>query len=402
MTEGKNVLIAIGGGIAAYKVCQLISHSHQAGLSVRVMLTEAAQKFITPLTVSTLSRHHAYTDSDFWNNSARPLHIDLGEWADLLIIAPLTANTLGKLVYGLADNLLTNTVLASRCPVLLAPAMNTEMWEQSSVQRNWEMISQDNRYHTIEPTGGLLACDRAGKGRMATPEQLLSTAQSLLYTKGKRDFLGKQLLVNGGGTQEYLDPVRFLGNPATGKMGSAIAQAGLDRGANVILVQGGTTQAMIPFSPQLRLISVVSAEEMLEAMLASFPDADYTILAAAVADVKPAHYSPEKLPKQKLPDRLSLVNVPDIAATLGQQKRSQQILVGFAAQTGDFVKPAKEKMLRKNLDYIVANPIDRSEGGFGSDNNQAVILRQDGWETTIPLCHKLQLAHYILDSLLSE
>ncbi|NBD31796.1 MAG: bifunctional phosphopantothenoylcysteine decarboxylase/phosphopantothenate--cysteine ligase CoaBC [Cyanobacteria bacterium] len=399
MTTRKNVLIGIGGGIAAYKVCQLISHLYQTGVSVRVILTAAAQQFITPLTVSTLSRHPAYTDNDFWHNSARPLHIELGEWADLFLIAPLTANTLGKLVYGFADNLLTNTVLASRCPVAVAPAMNTQMWEHSSVQRNWQGLQADQRYHTLEPTGGLLACDRAGTGRMAEPDQLLRTVQSLLYTEGKRDFLGKTVLINGGGTQEYLDPVRFIGNPATGKMGSAIAQAAIDRGATVTLVHGGGMEVpMIP-SPRFRLLSVVSAEAMSEAMLAHFPTADYTILSAAVADVKPTHYATEKLPKTDLPQCLPLTSVPDIAATLGEHKQGQQVLVGFAAQTGDFVKPAREKMERKNLDYIVANPIDRPDGGFGSNENQGIILGKEGWEQPIPLCSKLQLAHYLLDSL---
>ena len=397
MTIAKKVLIGVGGGIAAYKVCQLISRLYQADVSVRVILTKAAQQFITPLTVSTLSRHHAYTDVEFWQNSARPLHIELGEWADLFLIAPLTANTLGKLAYGFADNLLTNTVLASRCPILVAPAMNTDMWEQPSVQRNWGVLQQDQRYHGLEPTGGLLACDRAGMGRMAEPDQLLRSVQSLLYSGGKRDFLGKMVLINGGGTQEYLDPVRFIGNPATGKMGSAIAQAAIDRGATVTLIHGGNTDVPVLPSPRFRLLSVVSADEMYQAMLAHFPTADYTILSAAVADVKPAHYSTEKLPKNDIPDCLPLKDVPDIAATLGKQKQPQQTLVGFAAQTGDFVKPAREKMLRKNLDYIVANPIDRAAGGFGSDENQGMILGKAGQEQSIPLCSKLQLAHYLLD-----
>lgn len=399
MTEAKNVLIGVGGGIAAYKVCQLISHLHQAGVCVRVILTEAAQGFITPLTVSTLSRHYAYTDTDFWNNSARPLHIELGEWADLFVIAPLTANTLGKLAYGFADNLLTNTVLASSCPIILAPAMNTQMWEQPSVQRNWQTVLQEKRYHGIEPTGGLLACDRRGTGRMTEPELMLKKVQSLLYTQGKRDFSNKTVLVNGGGTREHLDPVRFLGNPATGKMGSAIAQAAIDRGANVILIQGNASvETLIP-SPQLRVIPVVSAEEMYQGMMTHFPNAHYTLLAAAVGDVQPVHRSPHKLPKSEIPERLPLKPVRDIAATLGKQKHPAQILVGFAAQTGDFVKPAREKMERKHLDYIVANPIDRIESGFGSEKNQCVILGKNGFEQTIPLCSKLQLAHYLLDIL---
>lgn len=397
MTEEKKVLIGVSGGIAAYKVCQLISHLHQSGVSVRVILTEAAQRFITPLTVSTLSRHPAYTDTDFWENSARPLHIELGEWADLFVIAPLTANTLSKLAYGFADNLLTNTVLASGCPLLVAPAMNTQMWEQQSVQQSWERLLQDQRYHFIEPTGGLLACDRAGKGRMAEPDQLLQTVQSLLYTQGKRDFKGKEFLINGGGTREYLDPVRFLGNPATGKMGSAIAQAARDRGAKVTLIHGESSPLSLTPSSRLKIISVESAQEMLEAMMAYFALADYTILSAAVADIKPTHYSPQKIPKQQLNRTLPLSDVPDIAATLGKQKHRSQIIVGFAAQTGDLITPAREKMQQKNLDYIVANPIASATGGFGKDDNQGVILGKNGEMQSIPLCSKLQLAHYLLD-----
>lgn len=401
MKDGKNVLIGIGGGIAAYKVCQLISHLYQEKVSVRVILTQGAQQFITPLTVSTLSRHQAYTDTDFWENTARPLHIELGEWADLLVIAPLTANTLGKLVYGLADNLLTNTVLASNCPILLAPAMNTQMWEQPSVQRNWEAIQQEKRYHCLEPSGGRLACDHLGKGRMTEPNQILSTIQSLLYTQGKRDFLGKNVLINTGGTREYLDPVRFLGNPATGKMGSAIAQAALNRGATVTLVYGQSSEMTLTPSPRLNLIPVVTAEEMLDAMVAHFPNADYTLLAAAVADFKPAHYSPQKRPKREISDCLSLKETPDIAKTLSEKKQPQQVLVGFAAQTGDFIKPAQEKLERKNLDYIVANPIDQPEGGFGSNKNQCVILGKKGEKSAIALCSKLEIAHKILDTVIS-
>ena len=191
------VLVGIGGGIAAYKVCEVISGLFKAGIEVKVILTESAQQFITPLTVATLSRHPAHTDQDFWQPIYhRPLHIELGEWADLLLIAPLTANTLGKLAQGLADNLLTNTVLASTCPVLLAPAMNTEMWNQVAVRRNWQLLSQDSRYHSAGPAVGLLACDRVGTGRMSEPDTILPYITSLLHTHGKRDLLGKRVLIS--------------------------------------------------------------------------------------------------------------------------------------------------------------------------------------------------------------
>ncbi len=233
MLFGRRVLIGVGGGIAAYKVCELVSSLFKAGAEVKIILTNCAQAFITPLTLATLSRHRAYTDADFWQPThKRPLHIDLGEWAEVLVIAPLTANTLAKLAYGMADNLLTNTVLASKCPVLLAPAMNTEMWEQVAVQRNWQQLLVDKRYHGMQTSYGLLACDRVGAGRMAEPGEIFTHVRSLLHTQGRRDLLGKQVLISAGGTREYLDPVRFIGNPSTGKMGLALAQAALHRGAN--------------------------------------------------------------------------------------------------------------------------------------------------------------------------
>ncbi|MGD2181455.1 bifunctional phosphopantothenoylcysteine decarboxylase/phosphopantothenate--cysteine ligase CoaBC [Lusitaniella coriacea] len=393
MLRGKRVLIGIGGGIAAYKVCEVISSLFKAGAQVRVILTESATAFITPLTVSTLSRHPAYRDRDFWQPThQRPLHIELGEWADLFLIAPLTANTLGKLACGLADNLLTNTVLASRCPILLAPAMNTEMWEQLAVQRNWQQLRQDPRYHSVGPDAGLLACDRVGTGRMAEPTEIFLALQSLLYTQGKRDLVGKQILISGGGTREFLDPVRFIGNPSTGKMGLALAQAAFYRGASVTLVC-----APLEGSVPVQILEIANAAQMREAMLQCLPKADWIVMSAAVADVKPASYTPHKLPKKALPDCLPLEPVPDILAELGTKKHPHQRLIGFAAQTGDIVKPALEKLQRKNLDAIAANPIDRAGAGFASDTNEAVFLDRAGRQQTIPSCTKLELAHQLFD-----
>jgi phosphopantothenoylcysteine decarboxylase/phosphopantothenate--cysteine ligase len=391
----RRVLAGIGGGIAAYKVCEVISTLFKAGAEVRVILTRSAQEFITPLTVATLSRHPAYTDADFWQPThQRPLHIDLGEWAEVLLIAPLTANTLAKLAYGMADNLLTNTVLASNCPVLLAPAMNTQMWQQLAVQRNWQQLLTDRRYHALTTGYGLLACDRVGAGRMAEPVEIITHIQSLLHTSGKRDLLGKRVLISAGGTREYLDPVRFIGNPSTGKMGLALAQAALHRGANVTLVHAPASWDV----PQaVKSIAVASAEEMRRAMLESFPEADLIVMSAAVADVKPANYSQQKLPKRSLPTSLPLEPVPDIVAELGHQKQPHQILIGFAAQTGDIVPPALEKLHSKKLDAIVANPIDRPDSGFGSENNQAIFLDKQGHQVKIAPCSKLEMAHHLFD-----
>lgn len=411
MLTNRRILLGIGGGIAAYKLCTVASTLAQAGAEVRAILTEKAQAFVTPLTFATLCRHQAYTDADFWQATSdrseasqryRPLHIELGEWAEVLLLAPLTANTLAKLTYGLADNLLMNTVLASRCPILLAPAMNTDMWEQAIVQQNWQHLTANPRYHWSEPGSGRLACDRVGAGRMAEPATLLAHLQSLLYTQGQRDLQGKQVLVNAGGTQEYLDPVRYLGNPSTGKMGVALAQAARHRGAQVTLVHGplsGIDPAMLV---GMKTVATTTAEEMQQAMLSYFPMADLIFLAAAVADFKPATYQSQKLAKQDLPNPLPLIQVPDIAATLGQQKRSHQYLVGFAAQTGNVVAPALGKLTQKNFDAIAANPIDQPGAGFGSDTNQAVLIDRHGRQQAVEPCSKLEFAHRLLDFVLQH
>ncbi len=389
------LLISIGGGIAAYKVCTIISSFFKQGTEVKVVLTESAQKFITPLTVSTLARQRAYTDADFWAANNRPLHIELGEWADLILVAPLTANTLGKLTHGLADNLLTNTVLASACPVLLAPAMNTDMWEQVAVQRNCRLLETDPRYHWCNLGEGLLACDRIGKGRMAEPESIITHLQSLLISGGKQDLSGQEILISTGGTREFLDSVRFLGNPATGKMGLAIAQAAAHRGATVKLVYGNLP--LEPIEPNIQLISTPTSDQMAAALFKHFPSASITFMAAAVADVRPAHYSNYKLAKQEIPTAIPVLAVLDIAAELGRQKQKSQKLIGFAAQTGDIMAPAQAKLKRKNLDAIVANPIDLPQTGFGSDHNQAVWIDQSGQQVVIPHCSKLEMAHKLLD-----
>ncbi len=391
------VLIGIGGGIAAYKICEVVSTLFKQGVEVRVILTNSAQKFITPLTFATLSRHPAYTDDDFWQpNNPRPLHIHLGEWADVFLIAPLTANTLSKLSHGVADNLLTNTALASKCPILVAPAMNSDMWSQIAVQRNWQTLLGDYRYHSMGTASGLLACDRIGKGRMAEPYEIVTYIQSLLHTKGKRDLAGKRILISAGSTREFIDAVRFIGNPSTGKMGLALAQAALHRGATVTLVHG-TASWQAPL--EVKAISVDSAEEMRQRMLGELQNADVIIMSAAVADVKARDTSLEKLPKQALPESLPLAPVPDIVAELATRKEPHQKLIGFAAQTGDIIKPALEKLQRKNLDGIVANPIDKQDSGFGSDNNQAIYIDKQGNQLEIPPCSKLQMAHYLFDLL---
>lgn len=392
------ILIGVGGGIAAYKVCEVVSSLAKAGHQVRVVMTDAAQQFVSPLTFATLARHPAYCDRDFWQPThSRPLHIELAEWADLCVLAPLTANTLGKLAYGLADNLLTNMVLASTCPILLAPAMNTDMWQQQSVQRNWQLVQQDSRYHSLEPGAGILACDRIGKGRMAEPPEILAHIESLLHTQGQRDFSGKHVLISTASTREYLDPVRFIGNPSTGKMGIALAQAAQHRGATVTLVHGPMDSHLLNLVPNVQQVAVTSAHEMHQAMRSALPQADWIIMAAAVADVRPAQTAATKLPKSDLPTALPLEFVPDIAADLGQQKKPHQVLIGFAAQTGDVVTPALRKLKEKGLDAIASNPIDQPNSGFGTDSNQAIFISATGNQHQIEPCSKLKMAHQLYD-----
>jgi phosphopantothenoylcysteine decarboxylase/phosphopantothenate--cysteine ligase len=398
----RRVLLGIGGGIAAYKVCAVVSALAKAGVEVRVILTQQGQAFIPPLTVATLSRHGAYTDELFWHGGqGRPLHIDLGEWAELFVLAPLTANTLGKLACGLADNLLTNTVLASTCPLLLAPAMNTDMWQQPVVQRNWAAVLDESRVHAVGPGSGVLACDRVGTGRMAEPDDILVHSYSLLHTQGQRDLAGKLVLISTGSTREFLDPVRFIGNPASGKMGVALAQAALHRGARVTLVHGPMADSLQDRLGGMLTVAVTTAAEMHQAMVSHLPQADWIVMAAAVADLKPAIYSDQKLPKAALPESLPLTAVPDIVADLSQRRHPHQLLVGFAAQTGEVITPALDKLQRKGLDAIVANPIDQPESGFGGDYNQAVLLHKNGQQWQIPRCSKLDMAHQIFDQLLS-
>lgn len=364
-----------------------------------MILSDRATQFITPLTIATLCRHPCYTDGDLWQSThSRPLHIELGEWAELLVLAPLTANTLGKLAGGLADNLLTNTILASAAPILLVPAMNTEMWEQRAVQENWQKLQQDPRYHAIAPGKGLLACDRVGTGRMAEPAEIIPAIASLLYTRGQRDLSGKHLLINAGGTREHLDPVRFIGNPSTGKMGIALVRGALSRGARVTFVHAPIAEHLLAsLPPSLPRIAATSAAQLYEAMLKYFPEADWTILTAAVADVKPTHYCDRKLPKKEIPPSLPLTAVPDIAAELGRRKQPQQKLIGFAAQTGNILDPAAEKLRRKNLDAIAANPIDVPDAGFNSETNQAIFIDRKNRQEAIAPCTKLELAHRLLD-----
>ena len=395
---GKRIVVGVCGGIAAYKVCQLVSTLAKAGAEVKVVLTQSATEFVTPLSFATLARQPAYLDADFWHHSAgRPLHIQLADWAEAIAIAPLTANTLAKLANGLADNLLTNLLLASSCPVLLAPAMNTQMWAQSSVQRNWQQLLKEDRYRSMTPAEGRLACDAEGTGRLPEPEAIATQLLAVLWTRGHADWQGKQVLVSGGGTREFLDTVRFIGNPSSGKMGWAIGRAARDRGATVTFVHAPLSLSADQHLDRIETVAVTSAAEMRSALLERFHRADVMVMSAAVGDVRPETCATGKLPKSQLPDCLPLAPIPDIVQELCQKKTDRQLAIGFAAQTGDPLPPAIAKLERKGLDAIVANAIDIPDGGFASSYNQATIVGKDGRKQDIPRCSKLQMAHQLLD-----
>jgi phosphopantothenoylcysteine decarboxylase/phosphopantothenate--cysteine ligase len=400
----QRVLVGVTGGIAAYKVCEIVSQLVQQGNEVQVVLTKGAMQFVSSLTFATLSRRAAYTDDDFWQpNHGRPLHITLGEWADVILIAPLTANSLAKLAYGMADNLLMNIILASDCPVLLAPAMNTTMWEQATVQVNYQYLQELPRYTYIMPNVGRLACDVVGNGRMAEPATILSYLQSCAQTKGIQDLQGKQVLISTGGTREFIDLVRFIGNPATGKQGIAIAQAALHRGAKVTLVAANLANPHSPELAGMEVIPVTTARELQQIMEEQFSQADLIVMCAAVGDVRPQNYTAAKIPKADLPQDLPLVPIPDIVAQLAQRKQSHQQLIGFAAQVGsmtEIMAAARDKLARKHLDAIVANAVHRPETGFASETNQAIFLHRDGRQQTTALVSKLSLGHQLWDFLM--
>ena len=395
--QGRRVVVGVCGGIAAYKTCNLISSLAKQGAQVRVILTVAAEAFVRPLTFTTLARHPAYTDETFWQPSqGRPLHIEVGEWAEVMVIAPLTANTLGKLSYGLADDLLTNTVLASSCPILLAPAMNTQMWQAAPVQHNWHRVLSSDRFRSIDPTEGRLACDTVGLGRMAEPDQIEQALLALIWTQGVQDWKHKHVVISTGATREPIDQVRFISNPASGRMGLALATAAVYRGAKVTVIHGPLTVPLPPL-PIVSWIGVERSEQMHQALVDQMDWAEYLFMVAAVGDVRPCSPQPTKLPKAKLPLWLELEWVPDILKDLSQRKGSTQKLIGFAAQVGDPIPLALEKIRDKGLDGIVANAIDQPESGFGSEWNQGTLITARGDLYPLPKRRKTELAHQILD-----
>ena len=384
-----NILLGISGSIAAYKAAHLTRLWVQQGAAVQVLMTEAATTFIAPLTLSTLSKRPVFTDvrsETGWNN-----HVELGLWADALVVAPASANTLAKLANGLCDNILTAVYLSARCPVFVAPAMDVDMWHHPATQANIRRL-QGYGVQIIPVGEGELASGLVGEGRLAEPEEIVAFVAR--YFRQRQDLTGKKALVTAGPTFEPLDPVRFLGNHSTGKMGIAIAEALSRRGAAVTLILGPT-----PVSPQeeaVRVVRVGSAQEMYAACAPLFPGMDITVLAAAVADYRPAVFSEQKIKKKEDDLQLPLAKTVDIAATLGSQKQPGQILVGFALETNNELEHARQKLERKNLDFIVLNSLQDVGAGFGHDTNKITILRRNGLQTAFELQTKIEAAQDIV------
>ncbi|MBQ9300155.1 MAG: bifunctional phosphopantothenoylcysteine decarboxylase/phosphopantothenate--cysteine ligase CoaBC [Clostridia bacterium] len=388
--DGKTVVLGVTGGIAAYKSCEVVSRLRKAGAKVHVIMTANACQFVAPLTFETLSNHSCITDTFARPERWEVEHVALAKQADLFVIAPATANIMAKMAHGIADDMLSTTVLATRAPVLLAPAMNTGMWENVATRENLKILLARG-VMTIGPEGGYLACGDQGAGRMSEPVQIVERCVELLTAP--RDLDGLRVLVTAGPTQEAVDPVRFITNRSSGKMGYAIAEAAARRGAKVTLVTG-PVRLNVPAG--VEAVSVVTTEDLLSAMLRLCPDQDIVIQAAAPADYRPREVAPQKLKKQGDGSlALQMVPTPDVAKAVGQQKKPGQTLVGFAAETEKLTDHAMEKLDSKNLDMIVANDVTRPGAGFDVDTNIAELITREGREE-LPLMTKRALADEIL------
>jgi len=392
--RGRKIAWGFSGGIAAYKACQALRLFVNEGAEVRAAMTEAATRFVGPLTVGALTGAPVLTDVLEPNQDVLFGHLDLARRSDLVVVAPATADILARLAQGMADCPVTTTVLAARCPILVAPAMNVAMWENPAVQRNVGILRSFGRYHFVGPASGPLADGDVGFGRLAEPWDILEAARGVLAPK---DFRGRKVVVTSGPTREHLDPVRFLSNPSTGRMGHALARAARDRGAEVVLVSGPTE---LPDPPGVRTVHVVSADEMLEAALEAVEGADAFIAAAAVADQKPARYEPRKVKKADAPATLELVPTPDVLATVSRrvhERPDRPVLVGFAAETENLVENAARKLRDKRLDLVVANHVGLEEGGFGSRVNAVTLISEGEPNEILPLRAKREIADAILD-----
>jgi phosphopantothenoylcysteine decarboxylase/phosphopantothenate--cysteine ligase len=390
MLKDKKIILGITGGIAAYKTCEIIRRLKKLGAQVIVVMTENAQKFITPLTLETLSGNEVITEMFPERRFVGVRHVDLAGWADLILIAPATANIIGKIRSGIADDILTTIVISSKAPVLIAPAMNVNMYENSIFQENLTYL-QKLGYRFIGPEVGELASGIVGKGRLAEPETIVNEAVKLLAQR--RDFEGESILVTASRTEEPLDPVRYLSNRSSGKMGYAIAQEAYERGARVTLISGPSN---LPILTGLNFVQVKTAKEMLSSVRSSFRKADALIMSAAVADFSPAVISKEKIKRGEEEIVLKLKPTVDILKEMGKSKR-EKILVGFSLETEDEIKNAKKKLAEKNLDLIVVNNPNVPGAGFEVDTNQVILIDKHGKVEKLPLLSKKEVASKILD-----
>ncbi|HXY39371.1 MAG TPA: bifunctional phosphopantothenoylcysteine decarboxylase/phosphopantothenate--cysteine ligase CoaBC [Vicinamibacteria bacterium] len=388
------VVLGVTGCIGAYKACEVLRELQRHEVDVHVVMTEAATRFVSPMTFEALSRHPVFQDQFALGENGEIRHISLADDAELLLVAPATANVIGKFAQGIADDALSTLYLATRAPVLLAPAMNVNMYEHPAVQQNLAVL-RSRGVQVVEPGSGYLACGWLGRGRLAEPAEIVEAALSLL--RRRRDLEGQTVLVTAGPTVEDIDPVRFLSNRSSGRMGYRLAEAARDRGAAVILVSGPTRLAP-PWG--VELVAVRSVEQMRRAVLAHFDRASVVIAAAAVSDYRPAERAAKKLKKSGEGLSLELVRTPDILQELGRDK-GQRLLVGFAAETEDLLVNARGKLERKNLDLIVANDVSGEEQGFEVDSNAGLILRRDGTRAEVPPVSKRAMADRVLDEVVA-
>jgi phosphopantothenoylcysteine decarboxylase/phosphopantothenate--cysteine ligase len=387
MLANKTIVLGITGGIAAYKAADLASKLTQASAGVEVVMTEAATKLIAPLTLHTLTRKKVVIDMFTAPLEYEVTHVSIAEAADVVVIAPATANTIAKIAAGIADNMLTSVVLATRAPVIIAPAMNVNMWQNSVTQENIARLKARG-FVIVDPTYGRLASGKMGQGRLAEVETIIGTIKQVLGRKG--DLAGKRIVVTAGGTQEPIDPVRHIGNRSSGKMGYAVAEAARDRGATVTLITAPTS---LPEPVGIEVINVQTANQMKEAVAKAVIKADALIMAAAVADYQPKAVSKAKIKKDASSLTLELVRTPDILTEV----KGNFIKVGFAAESENLVKNAQEKLMKKQLELMVANDITAAGSGFGADTNKVTIIDRDGKAEELPLLTKREVAERILD-----
>lgn len=394
MLQGKKIILGITGSIAAYKAAILTRLLIRGGAEVKIILTPYGKEFITPVTLATLSINTVLTDFFKHDDGSWNSHVDLGIWADIMIIAPATANTIGKMANGIADNLLLTTYFSAKCPVVVAPAMDLDMFRHPATRRNIDTLASYGNF-IIEPVSGELASGLEGKGRMEEPEKIVAWLDD--FFKKKSRFSGKRVLITAGPTFEKIDPVRFIGNFSSGKMGYSLAKAFADEGALVDLVSGPVHVSLE--NPGVKIHRVVSAEEMNHQAGTLFPEMDIVVFAAAVADYKPASQRPSKI--KRTGDELTLTLVPtvDIAASLGRQKRPGQILAGFALESGNAIANATAKLYNKNLDLIVLNSLDEPGAGFNVDTNRIIIIGKDNNRKDFELKSKQDVAKDIVNEI---